>query len=178
MEEKEKELVSAVYSVEDLIYRAKMKAEILNIWGMLWWLMAVVLMIRCAPHVGLPSTLTTSVVGRCLSIQQPHRDKAEEQVAVFADGCGACPALLCKAGRCSRSIVLCARAAGPGHPSCESWWQVCRVWVSSCLSLALLPSGVSEHVMKSHLMCSCLLWHCWYFFTCSYLCVRPVQLSS
>lgn len=48
----------------------------------------------------------------------------------------------------------------------------------SCPRLALPPPiGVSEHAVKSQLICSCLLWHRWYVFTCSHLCLQPVRLS-
>lgn len=183
MEEKEKELFSAMYSVEVLLYWAKIKMVILNFWGMPWWLVAVVQIHRTpiSLHIlNFPVRLTTSLVRRCLSIQQPHRAEAEERVAAFADGCGACLALLCKAGRCSHSVMPGARAAGPGHPSRKRWWQACRAWVIGAARawLCFPQIGVSEHVTKSQLICSCLLWHRWYFFTCSYLYVKPVRLSS
>lgn len=131
-----------MYSVDDLFYWAKIKMVILNFWGMLWQLVTVV-QIRHAPislHTLIfPVRLMTSLVGHCLSIPQPHRGEAEEQVANFMNGCRVCPALF-KVGRCSHSVMPCAKAAGPGHPIWKRWWQVCSVGLWSCLCLALLPS--------------------------------------
>lgn len=52
-----------------------------------------------------------------------------------------------------------------------------RAGLWSCLSLALLLSGVSGCVMRLQLVCSCLQRHRWYLFTCSHLCVQPAQVS-
>lgn len=58
--------------------------------------------------------------------------------------------------------------------------EVTGVWRAglwSCLSLALLPSGVSGCMIRPQIICSCLLWHHWYLFTCSHLWVKPAQVS-
>lgn len=82
------------------------------------------------------------------------------------------------------SVPSCLGEEGPARAAGRVPWPPKLVLVGGAQVvgaarawLCLPPVGVSEHAVKSQLICSCLLWHRWYVFTCSHLCVQPVRLS-
>lgn len=121
MQRTKRKLISVMYSVEDLFYWAKIKIVILNSEvchdGSLQLFRYAVL-----------HTLDVPADYQHLWWTLPfHLTSAERQ----SRGARSCFFWwLCEAGRCSRSIVPCARAAAPEHPGHESWWHTCRAWVS------------------------------------------------
>lgn len=113
---------------------------------------------NCAPislhTLNFPVRLTSSLVGCCLSIRQPHRDAVEERVADIVAGCTAFPAQLCQAGRCC--LVSCPvwKQQGPGTPVARDSGR--RV---ECGSWELLEPSIASLRRV-------------------FLCIKPAQLSS